>query len=155
MIILGFIWLALLLVELVSGLHPWLQSLAMVIWIIFILDFLFKFTLWPAERVCMPSKERWPLRTAWTLTAKHSGGQPCFWLQSGPSIGPKLRKASCYASYYRFKGLQFGLFHRYAATFFIGSDAESKQGEIAGSQSVDALREEITALREDLRRMGL
>ncbi|CAN5569858.1 hypothetical protein BH18VER1_BH18VER1_07280 [soil metagenome] len=37
------------------------------------------------------------------------------------------------------------------ATFFIGRDAENKNGEIAGERALNALREEIAALRAELR----
>lgn len=37
------------------------------------------------------------------------------------------------------------------ATFFIGRDAEDAGAEIAGAKAVDALREEIAALRIEVR----
>ena len=42
MIFLGFVWLALLVVELVWGLPPLLEKLSLVIWGLFIFDFLLK-----------------------------------------------------------------------------------------------------------------
>ena len=47
MIVLGFLWLALIVAQLVWGLHPFLQDLGIFIWLIFILDFLLKFTIAP------------------------------------------------------------------------------------------------------------
>lgn len=47
MIFLGFVWLALLVVELVWGLPPGLEKLSLVIWGLFIIDFLLKFFLAP------------------------------------------------------------------------------------------------------------
>lgn len=47
MIILGFIWLVLLVVELIWGLNPLLEIINLSIWGIFILDFLLKFFLAP------------------------------------------------------------------------------------------------------------
>lgn len=47
MTFLGFIWLALLLVELTKGLSPTLEFISIVIWVIFILDFLVKLVLAP------------------------------------------------------------------------------------------------------------
>ncbi|MDQ4141671.1 MAG: ion transporter, partial [Bacteroidota bacterium] len=49
MVILGFIWLALLIIDLVKGLSPFLQTLNTFIWILFILDFGLKFILAPAK----------------------------------------------------------------------------------------------------------
>ena len=45
MIVLGLVWLILLIVEFVRGLSPLLETAGTVIWILFILDFLLKFTL--------------------------------------------------------------------------------------------------------------
>jgi voltage-gated potassium channel len=47
MLVLGFAWLALLLIELTVGLSPLLESIGMVIWIIFIIDFAIRFALAP------------------------------------------------------------------------------------------------------------
>jgi len=49
MLVLGFAWLALLGVELIWGLSPQLELLGTVIWVVFILDFLLKFTLAPGK----------------------------------------------------------------------------------------------------------
>lgn len=47
MIFLGFVWLVLLIVELIFGLTPAMQMLSVTIWIIFIIDFVIKFILAP------------------------------------------------------------------------------------------------------------
>ena len=47
MLVLGFVWLALMLFEYVRGISPLLETVVNVIWIIFILDFAVKFILAP------------------------------------------------------------------------------------------------------------
>ncbi len=47
MLVLGFVWLVLLVIELTDNLSPFLESVGTIIWIIFILDFALKFTLAP------------------------------------------------------------------------------------------------------------
>ena len=49
MIVLGFVWLGLLLVELVWDLTPFLEHLSIGIWVIFVLDFLLKLWLAPEK----------------------------------------------------------------------------------------------------------
>jgi voltage-gated potassium channel len=49
LIIFGFIWLLLLIIELIWTLSPLLQKVLTVIWIIFIIDFLIKFILAPQK----------------------------------------------------------------------------------------------------------
>jgi len=49
MIFLGFVWLVLLVVELIWGLSPVLEIISITIWIIFILDFLLKLILAPKK----------------------------------------------------------------------------------------------------------
>lgn len=49
MIFLGFVWLVLLVVELVWGLLPVLEYLSLAIWVVFIVDFLLKFILAPEK----------------------------------------------------------------------------------------------------------
>ena len=51
MIILGFVWLVLLIIELTRGLNPSLEIASIVIWVIFILDFIISFILAPAKTV--------------------------------------------------------------------------------------------------------
>ncbi len=47
MLVLGFIWLALFIVEIIWGLNPLLEAVSITIWIIFILDFLLKLAIAP------------------------------------------------------------------------------------------------------------
>lgn len=47
MVVLGFVWLALLILELVYQTSPVLETFGLLIWIIFILDFLLKFLIAP------------------------------------------------------------------------------------------------------------
>ena len=47
MLVLGFVWLALLILEFTRGLSPPLEAAGTVIWVVFILDFALKFTLSP------------------------------------------------------------------------------------------------------------
>ncbi len=49
MIFLGFLWLALLVIELIWGLNKPLEYASLTIWIIFIIDFLIKFILAPVK----------------------------------------------------------------------------------------------------------
>lgn len=49
MIFLGFVWLALLVIELIWGLNKPLEYASLTIWIIFIIDFLVKFILAPVK----------------------------------------------------------------------------------------------------------
>ena len=50
MIILGFVWLALLIIELWVGLNSGLQKLVTVIWVLFVIDFLVKLVIAPRKR---------------------------------------------------------------------------------------------------------
>jgi len=45
----------------------------------------------------------------------------------------------------------FGYVTATLATFFVGRDAEDERGELAGAAQVERLREEVAALREELR----
>lgn len=55
MLALGFVWLALLVIELTWGLSPFLETIGTVIWIIFIIDFAVKFTLAPHKLAYLKS----------------------------------------------------------------------------------------------------
>ncbi|MCA1588928.1 MAG: ion transporter [Acidobacteria bacterium] len=55
MLVLGFVWLALLVIELTWGLSPFLGTVGTVIWIIFIIDFAVKFTLAPYKLTYLKS----------------------------------------------------------------------------------------------------
>lgn len=49
MVVLGFVWLALLIIELIHNTSPLLETLGVVIWAIFIVDFAIKFILAPEK----------------------------------------------------------------------------------------------------------
>jgi voltage-gated potassium channel len=51
MIFLGFVWLILLIVELIWGLNKPLEYLSLIIWVVFIIDFVLKFVLASARGV--------------------------------------------------------------------------------------------------------
>lgn len=55
LIVLGFIWLILLVVELVFEPNPILETISVVIWIVFIIDFLLKFILAPKKGLYLRS----------------------------------------------------------------------------------------------------
>ncbi|MFN2513724.1 MAG: potassium channel family protein [Pyrinomonadaceae bacterium] len=55
MLVLGFVWLTLLVIELTWGLSPFLETVGTVIWIIFIIDFAVKFTLAPHKLTYLKS----------------------------------------------------------------------------------------------------
>jgi voltage-gated potassium channel len=57
MIFLGFVWLVLLVVELVWGLSPTLEYLSLTIWVVFIIDFVLKFILAPEKATFL--KKNW------------------------------------------------------------------------------------------------
>jgi voltage-gated potassium channel len=50
MVALGFVWLALLVIELAYGLSPPLEGIGLAIWVVFIIDFLLRFILAPHKR---------------------------------------------------------------------------------------------------------
>ena len=49
MVFLGFVWLVLLVIELVWGLSPVLETCSLIIWALFIIDFLLKFFIAPVK----------------------------------------------------------------------------------------------------------
>ncbi|HYQ90987.1 MAG TPA: potassium channel family protein [Candidatus Competibacteraceae bacterium] len=57
MVVLGFVWLVLLIVELIWGLDPFLDKAGLVIWVIFLIDFAIKLTLAPRKGVYL--KQNW------------------------------------------------------------------------------------------------
>lgn len=67
MIFLGFVWLVLLIAELLWGLNPTLTIISTVIWIIFIVDFLVKFILAPEKLAYL--KKNWLVAISLVLPA--------------------------------------------------------------------------------------
>ncbi len=58
MLVLGFVWLVLFVVELIWGLSPLLEVIGWVIWLIFILNFAVEFILAPRKVVYLKSNWR-------------------------------------------------------------------------------------------------
>lgn len=48
----------------------------------------------------------------------------------------------------------FGYVTATLATFFVGRDAENDEAEVAGAKSIEALQEEIKALRADIQALS-
>jgi voltage-gated potassium channel len=67
MVFLGFVWLTLLVIELIWGLSPVLESISLTIWALFILDFILK--LWIAPRKLAYIKKNWLTALALLLPA--------------------------------------------------------------------------------------
>lgn len=57
MVVLGFVWLVLLIVDLTKGLSPMLDTASNTIWIIFIVNFVLEFSIAPHKRVYL--KQNW------------------------------------------------------------------------------------------------
>ncbi len=64
---LSFVWLVLLIVDFTGGLNPWLQALSNVIWLLFGLDFLLKFTVAPYKLIFL--RRNWLTVVALALPA--------------------------------------------------------------------------------------
>lgn len=69
MLVLGFVWLALLLVEFIRGLSPFLEATGIVIWVVFVLDFALKFFLAPDKSDYL--KANWLTALALFVPALH------------------------------------------------------------------------------------
>jgi voltage-gated potassium channel len=229
MTVLGFVWLALLVTELTRGLSPFLVAAGTLIWAVFVLDFLLRFTLAPAKWAFL--RTNWltaislvvpALRFARALRAlrgvrllgrvrlvkvvaginrgmralgrsvgrRHFGyvvaltslvtlvgaagmyaferGQPGaagfddFWstlwwtamivTTLGSQHWPQTAegRALCFLlALYSFS--VFGYVTATLATFFVGREAESPEGEVAGTASIASLREELALLRAGIR----
>jgi voltage-gated potassium channel len=237
MLVLAFIWLALLVVEIVWGLNPPLQFAGYIIWAIFILDF--GLGLWLAPVKLDYLKENWlsgisllapalrifrvarilrltrlarigsmtrGLRLLRVLSSVNRGMRALgasmnrrgfgyvvlltlivtlvgaagmygfensaeggglttyssalwwtamimttmgseYWPQTGEG-----RLLCFFLALYSFA--VFGYVTATLATFFIGRDAESAEGELAGAGSIAALQAEIAALRDEIRALG-
>ncbi|HEU4754641.1 MAG TPA: ion transporter [Armatimonadota bacterium] len=234
MLVLGFVWLALLIIDLTGHLSPFLEGVGTVIWAVFILDFALKLLVapdrlaylrsnWltalallvPALRVfrvvrvvrlfratraargvqlfrVFSSTNRgvralrramgrrgfgYVLALTTLVTVAGAAGMYAFEhsspgssLQNYPSAlwwtamlmttmgseyWPKTaegRVLCLMLALYAFAG--FGYVTATLATFFIGRDAEDKHSEVAGAESVEALRREIRALREEVRALA-
>jgi voltage-gated potassium channel len=231
MLVLGFVWLALFVIELIWGLSPLLEAIGTVIWIIFILDFTVKFTIAPGKVAYL--KSNWLSAIALLVpalrifrvarfirvlgTVRATRGLQLFRAIARTNRGMRAVGASLgrrgfgyvvaltlivtlvgAAGMYAFEkntpngeGLNdygtalwwtamlmttmgseywpqtaegrvlcfllavyafavFGYVTAAIATFFVGRDAEDNEGEIASEKSINALHEEIKALRAEL-----
>jgi voltage-gated potassium channel len=225
---LGFLWLALLVLELTRGLSPLLEHVSGAIWVVFILDFLLRFTLAPRKLVYL--RRNWltlialvlpglrvlrfarvlrgarGLRLVRVVTSLNRGMRALgrtmrrrgFGYVMGLTVLVNLAGA---AGMYAFESLPggeglhgygdalwwtsmimttlgsaywpqtpegrilgfllsvyaiavFGYITATLASYFIGRDAASAQGEVAGEETMRALRREIAALRAELRGGG-
>jgi len=223
LMVLAFLWLALIIIQLLSGLKPILRFLEDVIWAIFILDVLTEFLIAPEKRVYL--KKNWfiiltlvlpGLRTLRIFTILPRGIAQLFLIFSSLNQGVKAlkqtmgRRGVVYvllltaiviflgaAGMYHFEShVQPSGIHSYAyslwwtamlmttvgsgyfphstpgrlicfllavyalsifgyvtasiATYFIDQDVENPEIGLATEKSIQALREEVQALRTDL-----
>ena len=231
MVVLGFAWLALLVVDLTQGLTPALELAGTLIWAVFILDFLLRLSLAPEKRDFL--RANWltvlslilpALRFARAFTGLRAArvlGRVRLVKVVGSlnrgmrALGSVLRRRGFgyvvvfttvvalvgAAGMYAFErdaaesGIQsywsalwwtamvmttlgseywprsgegrllcfllalyafsvFGYVTATLATFFVGRDAENPEGEVAGERALRELRDEVAALRTELRRTG-
>jgi voltage-gated potassium channel len=235
MLVLGFVWLALFVIELTGSLSPVLEFIGGAIWVVFILDFALKFALAPDKTNYL--KANWLTALALVVpalrvfrifrvlsifrAARAARGLKLFRVLSSVNRGMRAlgrtmrRRGVGYvivlsavvillgaAGMYAFEndrpdgaGLKsygdalwwtamlltslgseywpqsaegrvlcfllalygfavFGYVTATIATFFVGRDAESEDAELAGAKSIDGLRVEIAALREEVRSLS-
>lgn len=135
MLFLSFLWLSLVLVELVWATSGVFELLGTIIWIVFVVEFILRFAL-------APRKWSFVRRNPITIIAL---------------IAPALRflyalrflRLALLLSLY---GLAiFGYITASFATFLIGREAQADDGDVAGSAELAALRREIVLLRSELR----
>jgi voltage-gated potassium channel len=224
LIVLGFIWLILLVVELVFEPNPILEAISIVIWIIFIIDFLLKFILAPRKGTYLKSNmltlvslvvpafrlfrlvrvfrilrfsrslrlvkivgslSRGMRALSATMQRRAFGyvvlltvivifggaagmyafekdvaggltnyGTALWWTTMimttlGSEYWPQTpegRVLCIILSLFAFA--IFGYITATIATFFLGQDAENDQAELAGTKQIEALRQEIVALKQ-------
>lgn len=235
MLVLGFIWLVLFLIELIWGLNPLLEAIGIAIWILFILNFVLEFILAPRKitylktnwltvislilpalrifriarvlRVLRTARATRGLRLVGVITRTNRGmrslaaslsrrgfgyvvaltlvitligaagmyafesnvnngrglndyGTALWWTAMlmttlGSDYSPQTAEGRvlCFIlALYAFA--VFGYLTGAIATFFIGTDAENDQAEIAGAKSIQALHDEIAALRADIQALS-
>lgn len=233
MLVLSLGWLGLFVVELIWGLTPLLDAVGLIVWVIFILEFLLRFSLAPRKvsylktnwltaislllpalrvlrfvrimRVLQTTRAVRGLRLLRVLTRTNrsmrsltanfarrgfgyvvittaiitlvgaagmyafeqeapSPGFDCYgtalWWTAmlmttmGSDYFPQTAEGRilCFLlALYAFA--VFGYVTATLATFFIGQDADDDTAEIAGTKSIDALREEIIALRTEIQNL--
>ena len=232
MLVLGFVWLTLFVIELTGNLSPVLEFIGGAIWVVFILDFALKFALapdktnylkanWltalalivPALRVfrifrvlsifraaraarglklirVLSSVNRGMRALGRTMRRRGVGyvivlsavvillgaagmyafendrpdgaglksyGDALWWTAMlltslGSEYWPQSAEGRVLCFLLALYGFAvFGYVTATIATFFVGRDAESDDAELAGAKSIDGLRVEIAALREEVR----
>jgi voltage-gated potassium channel len=229
MLVLSFVWLCLVIVELIWTTSGVFELLGTLIWIVFIIEFLLRFTLAPRKitflrrnpitivalvapafrflrvlrllrltrglrlvrivgtanrgvRALQKSFERrglgYVLATTAVVILLGAGGMLAFeparevnggftgyadalWWTSmivtttGSGYWPVTPEGRMLALLLSIYGLAiFGYIAASLATFFIGQEAAASDGEVAGAPEIAALRADISALREELKRMG-
>lgn len=233
MLVLAFVWLALLVVELIWGESLLFDIIGTIIWVIFILDFTVEFVLAPhkvpylkrnwltAISLLIPamrllrvfrvfrllrltrvgrglrllrvvsslnrgmralgaslSRRGFGYVVALTVLVMFAGAAGMYAFENGASSGMKSygealwwtammlttmgsqywpqtvegRVLCVFLALYAFA--VFGYVTAALATFFVGRDAENDEAELAGAKQLAALREEMIALREEIRRDG-
>ncbi|MBA3547240.1 MAG: ion transporter [Nannocystis sp.] len=235
MIVLGLIWLALLVVELIWGLPPLLERCTTLIWVLFIVDFVIRFALAPrklvylrrnwltaisltlpalrlfrifrAARVLRAARATRGLRLVRVISSVNRGMRALGASMSRRGLGYVIALAFVVlmagsAGMYGFErhpdgsgintfadslwwtamlmttmGSEYwprtpegrllclllsafsiailGYITASLATFFIGRDAESPEGEIAGERALAGVQAELAALRAELRELRL
>jgi voltage-gated potassium channel len=231
MLVLAFVWLALLVVELIWGESLLFEIIGTIIWVIFILDFAVEFVLAPhkvaylkknwltAMSLLVPalrlfrvfqvfrllrlarvarslrllrvvsslnrgmralgaslSRRGFGYVIALTILVAFTGAAGMYAFESAAPNGIKSygealwwtamilttmgsqywpqtvegRVLCVFLALYAFA--VFGYVTATLATFFIGRDAEDEEAELAGAKQLAALREEVIALREEIRR---
>ncbi len=230
LLILGFVWLILLIIELTGNLSPGLELLGTVIWIVFIVDFAIKFTLAPAKidylkgnwltalsllvpalrifrvfrvfRVLSAARAARGVRLFRVLTSLNRGmkalgasfsrrgfgyvvalsaivvfagaagmlafenesegglrtyGDALWWTAMmittiGSDYFPVSAEGRVLCFLLALYGFAvFGYVTATLATFFVGRDAANKESELVGAEDIQALRNEIAMLREEIR----
>lgn len=233
MLVLAFVWLALLIVELLWGESPWFEIIGTTIWVIFLLDFAVELVLAPhrvaylkrnwltAFSLLIPALRLFRIFRVFRLLrlaragrslrlvrvissvnrgmkalgaslsrrgfgyvsaltvlvtfagaagiyafeheapgGPHTYGEAVWWTAMimttmGSQYWPQTiegRVLCVFLALYAF-GV-FGYVTATLATFFVGRDAESDEGELAGAAQIAELREEIRALRADIRALS-
>jgi len=218
MLILAFVWLALLVVELIWGESLLFQTVGTVIWVIFILDFAMEFILAPHKVAYLKrnwltalslfrllrlarvgrsvrllrvvsslnrgmralgaslSRRGFGYLIALTVLVTFTGaagmyafeneasggiksyGEALWWTAMvlttmGSQYWPETVEGRVLCVFLALYAISvFGYLTATLATFFIGRDAENDEAELAGAKQLAALRDEMIALREEIRR---
>jgi voltage-gated potassium channel len=161
MLILAFVWMALLVAELTWGERVPFAIFGTLIWGVFILDFAIELVLAPRKGAYL--KSNWLVALSLLVPAlrifrvfrlfrlfrlaRVGRGLRLFRVVTSLNRGMRALGASL-----RRRG--FGYVTATLATFFVGRDAESGEAELAGASEITALRVELIALRGDIRTLS-